>query len=145
MAKERSSLDKLLQSAGKDHLVALISILAAEPDIKRRCIEYLTSHVNLSEDDEKEANAATAWAMWLDLEPDLAELNVYGGGPDEQVDHVSELLYDLEKHLAKPLLREERRELLAETLSFIRAGNAGMDDQLWAVAYATCQDDDDLL
>ena len=39
---------------------------------------------------------------------------------------------------------DHRREIIDQVLPFIESGNAGMDDALYDIAYAACQDDADL-
>jgi tetratricopeptide (TPR) repeat protein len=39
---------------------------------------------------------------------------------------------------------EDREDLLDEVISYIKSGNAGMDDILYDIAYATCKNDGDL-
>jgi len=91
------------------------------------------------------AAAGAIHALWSTIEPDLAELDAYGGGDYDMQDHVADLLCDLEKRLqANPIPRDDRRDLLDEVLPFIESGNAGMDDALYDVAYAACYDDSDL-
>jgi len=68
----------------------------------------------------------------------------YGGGAYDCEDHVSELLDEVLTQLnSKKIGPEFRREILERVLPFIESGNAGMDDLLYEVAYATCYDDTD--
>jgi hypothetical protein len=92
-----------------------------------------------------EADAETVFALWEELEPDLAELDEYGGVDGDVQDRVSDLLYELSETLQKSqVARKHRRVLLDEVIPYICSGNAGMDDSLHGVAYAACQDDEDL-
>ena len=51
----------------------------------------------------------------------------------------SELLFDVAEKLKEGNIpRDYRRDLLDEVIPYIRRGNAGMDDELYEVANATC-------
>jgi len=127
-------------------LAELVRQLAAiSPETERTCFEYLRRHVAKTPDAKAEAAAGVVFTLWSEIEPDLAELDEYGGGDYETQDHVGELLYELGEKLKKDAVpRDDRRALLDEVLPFIQSGNAGMDDALYDVAYAACRDDDDL-
>jgi hypothetical protein len=115
------------------------------PETEHTCFEYLRRHVAKTPDAKAEAAAGVVFTLWSEIEPDLAELDEYGGGGHETQDHVGELLYELGEKLQKDTVpRDDRRALLDEVLPYIRSGNAGMDDALYEVAYAACRDDDDL-
>jgi len=150
MARERQKsrknpLDQLLDRADKGMLARLVQQLAAErPDVRWECFEFLKENVPLPKDAASDAEAEALFALWDELEPDLAELNECGGGDYDQQDHVGELLYDLTQKLeGASVTREDRRALLDEVMPYIASGNAGMDDALYDVAYATCKDDED--
>ncbi|MDP8238802.1 MAG: hypothetical protein P9X24_06915 [Candidatus Hatepunaea meridiana] len=84
------------------------------------------------------------FALWDELEPDLSELDEYGGGDHETEDYVANLLYDLiEKLEQSNIPKDDRRALLDDVIHYIRSGNAGMDDNLYDVVYAVCKDDED--
>ncbi len=138
-------LARLVSTAEKDVLGELILALAGEePEVRRKCFEYLKKHVVLPEDEKKEAEGEALMALWMELEPDLSELNEYGGGDYRTEDYVGTLLYDLAKKLQKEKApRNYRRQLLDEVMPYIESGNAGMDDMLYEVAYGTCRDKDD--
>jgi len=79
------------------------------------------------------------------LSPELEELDDYGGGDEGTVDHVAELLDEIGGKLLNSKVEEQvRREILDEVIPFIESGNAGLDDQLYDLAYATCYSDKDL-
>jgi hypothetical protein len=79
-------------------------------------------------------------ALWRELRPELQDLDEYGGGYYSVQDHVSDLLQQVEKRLTDGKIDEDaRRELLEEVLPFIESGNAGMDDNLYEVAFGTCK------
>ena len=140
------ALLELIHSADATVLAELVRQLAAiNPEAARACFEYLRKHVAKTSEAKAEAAGGAIFALWSDLEPDLAELNEYGGGAYETQDHVGNLLYELGEKLQKDTVpRDDRRELLDEVLPYIRSGNAGMDDALYDVAYAACCNDDDL-
>jgi len=126
-------------------LAELVRQLAAiSPETERTCFEYLRRHVAQTPDAKAEAAAGIVFTLWSEIDPDLAELDEYGGGDYEMQGHVGERLYELGKKLQKDTVpRDDRRALLDEVLPYIRSGNAGMDDALYEVAYAACRDDDD--
>jgi len=91
------------------------------------------------------AESSAALSLWYEVEPELSELDEYGGGDYNTEDAVREGLYELEQKLDEiTLTPEDKEELLNEVLSYIQSGNAGMDDALYDIAYATCKNDDDL-
>jgi hypothetical protein len=149
-------LEKLLNSASAEDLRAFIKLMAkpeSEPweeeaqtaaAVRRECIEFLRKRVKNAVPGEA-LDAETVWDLWAELEPDLSDLDEFGGGDHDVEDHVGKLLYEMAGALKKkrvPL--DDRRSLLDEILSYIRRGNAGMDDALYEVAYAACYDNEDL-
>ena len=144
--KRKDPLDQLIKGAGSEILGKLIKELAAaRPEIRRECFEFLKDHVSLTPDDESVSAGEAIFSIWMELEPDLSDLDEYGGGDYDLGDHVGELLYDLSKALQKiKIPHGYRQELLDEVLPYIRSGNAGMDDALYEVAYAACYDNEDL-
>ncbi|MDO9528618.1 MAG: hypothetical protein Q7J27_05585 [Syntrophales bacterium] len=143
--KRQDPLDQLIKAAAPDILGNLVTKLAlTRPEIRRECFEFLKDHVTLSPDEKSVSSGEAMLALWMELEPDLSDMNEYGGGDYGTVDHVSGLLYDLTEMLQEDRIpREYRQELLDDILTYIHSGNAGMDDQLYEVAYATCYDEDD--
>ncbi len=144
--KREDPLDTLITSAGSEILGKLIKELAlARPEIRRECFEFLKDYVDMAPDEEAVSKAEIIFALWMELEPDLSELDEYGGGDYSTMGHVDELLYELSEKLKESTFpRESRRELLDEVLPYIRSGNAGMDDALYEVTYDACYDEDDL-
>jgi len=138
-------LVRLVSAAEKDVLAGLILALAgAEPEVRRKCFEYLKKHVALPMNEQGEAEGEASMALWMELEADLSELDEYGGGNHRTVDHVGMLLYELAQEVQKGKApRDYRRQILDEVLPYIKSGNAGMDDALYDVAYATCRDKED--
>ena len=150
MAKKKRNrnedpLARLVSDAERDVLGDLILELAAEgPDIRRKCLDYMKKHAVLSTDQEGEAEGEALMDLWMELEADLSELDEYGGGDHRTEDHVSKLLYELQERLkAGTAPRDYRRRLLDEVIPYIKSGNAGMDDELYGVAYSTCRDEED--
>lgn len=139
-------LVELLEAAEREVLIDLAGLLAGmRPDVRRACFEYLEKHVDLAPESRAEAEGELVFSVWEELEPDLAELDEYGGGDYEVVDQVGELLWELQEKLEKGgVSRDYRRDLLDEVLPYIRSRNSGMEDLLYEVAYAACYDDDDL-
>ncbi|MCK5138942.1 MAG: hypothetical protein KAQ85_03790, partial [Thermodesulfovibrionia bacterium] len=74
-----------------------------------------------------------------------SELDEYGGGDYSMMDDVGNGLYQLVEILKKvTLVEEDRDELLDEVFSYIKSGNAGMDDSLYDIVYASCKNDGEL-
>ena len=144
--KQKEPLNQLIKAATPEILGKLIKELAlGRPEIRRKCFEFLKEYAPLTQDDLAVSRAEEMMSLWLELEPDLAELDEYGGGNYTVENHVGSLLYELEEKLRKkniPL--ESRRALLDEVLVYIESGNAGMDDALYEVASAACYNEDDL-
>lgn len=142
--KATSRLAELVRAAEAAILGQLVERLAGtRPDVRRECLEFLQKHVVLAS--QADTESAALFALWEELESDLAELDEYGGGDHGTEDHVGELLYELSTKLKRSrIARDDRRSLLEEVLPYIRSGNAGMDDALYEVAYAASRDDEDL-
>jgi hypothetical protein len=123
----------------------LIRLAAARSDVRRECFDYLKKHAPLSNSPQIQSDGEVLLALWSELIPDLSELDDYGGGDYDQADRVASLLYEIEQKLSrKNIDAGYRRELLYNVLPYIDSGNAGLDDDLYAVAYAACYDDHDL-
>jgi len=138
--------DLLLAKVRAEDLRRLVSKLASSREgAKRECLEFIEANVSLTPLEKTRSDTETAFALWLDLEFGLGELDEYGGGDCETVDHVGFILTDLSRHLCeKRISREDRRELLEQVLPYIRSGNSGLIDGLYEVAYAACPDEADL-
>lgn len=143
--KQQEPLDQLIEAADPDILGNLVKKLAlTSPEMRRKCFEFLKDHVTLSPDEKLVSSGEAMFALWMELESDLSDMDEYGGGDYGTVDHVGELLYELAEILQKDRIpREYRQELLDDVLTYIHSGNAGMDDELYSVAYSTCYDEDD--
>jgi hypothetical protein len=146
MKKRKDPLEGLIEAANFDILGKLIKELASDrPEIRRECFEFLKDHVTLTPHEDSVSEAEALFALWWELEPDLSELDEYGGGDYDLADHVSDLLYELSKRLQENKIpRKYRQELLDEVLPYIHSGNAGLDDTLYEVAYAACYHEEDL-
>jgi hypothetical protein len=138
-------LEKLIHAADATVLGQLVGVLAASgPAVRRQCLEFLQQHVTLTVETKAHTDVETVFSIWDELEPDLADLNEYGGGPDETQDQVTDLLNDLARKLKQCAIpRDARHELLDQVMPYIYSGNSGMDDGLYEIAYAVCQDDED--
>lgn len=138
-------MGELVRAADAAVLGQLVERLAGtRADVRRESLEFLQKHVPSTVQAKADTEAAALFALWQELEPDLAELDEYGGGDHDTEDHVGELLYELFTKLQRSrIAREDRRSLLEEVLPYIRSGNAGMDDALYDVAYAACRDNQD--
>lgn len=142
--EKQDALTELLTAASAELLRDLIHQLAvSRPDVRRKCLEYLKAQAPLSQEQKNNSAGEAALALWSELEPDLEELDSCGGEYSE-VDYVGGLLYDLQKSLAaKDVEAEYRHSLLTEILPYIESGNAGLDDELYGVAFAACYENDD--
>ena len=138
-------LTELLAAASPELLRNLVhQLIISSPELRRECLEYFKEHAPLSIEQRTRSSGESALELWSELEPELDKLDRYGGGEYSDVDYVEDLLYDLMKSLAaKDIEAEYRHSLLAEVLPYIESGNAGMDDALFDVAFATCYDDED--
>jgi hypothetical protein len=101
--KRVDPLDKLLASASADALRSLVKQLTtgggnweeggrSPSDIRRECLEYLKKKVLAGLPGKETSDSESLWDLWGELEPDLAELDNYGGGEYSLQDHVGELL-----------------------------------------------------
>jgi tetratricopeptide (TPR) repeat protein len=139
-------LRQLLEVVDKKILVDLVEeLVMMHPDVRRECFDYLKAYVKLSPNQQETSEGEAIFALWGELEPDLEELDDYGGGDYSLVDHVADLLIEITKKLAtKQVPPEYRTELLNEVLPYIQSSNAGLDDDLYDVAFACCYTDDNL-
>ncbi|MBC8318115.1 MAG: hypothetical protein H8E41_09420 [Desulfobulbaceae bacterium] len=146
IVKQKDPLRQLLEAAENKVLIELIEDLAIMlPEARRECFEYLKAHVKLSPGQKETADGEGVFALWGELESDLAELDEYGGGDYDLADHVSDLLHEIVKKLAKNKVPQEYRvDLLDEVLPYLQSCNAGLEDDLYDVAYACCYNNDDL-
>jgi hypothetical protein len=144
--KQDDPLAALLATAPPSTLADfLVRLAAARSDVRRECFDYLNKHVPLSNSQQKQSAGEVLLAFWSELVPDLSELDDYGGGDYDQADHVASLLYEIEQKLSRRKIDAGyRHELLDNVLPFIASGNAGLNDALYDVAYATCYDNHDL-
>ncbi len=144
--KKGDALSELLSTASHKVLSKLILELAAEyPDVRRECFDFLKSQVSVSEALVQRSEGEAVLALWSELAPDLDELDDYGGGEYATTDHVADLLDQVRERLdSQKVDADSRQEILDATLPFIESSNAGLDDMLYDIAYATCYDDDDL-
>jgi hypothetical protein len=140
------SLTDLLAGVQPEILVDLIVSLAKNrPDVRSACFDYLKKHASLTHEQKTRSEGEIVMSLWAELSPDLEELDGYGGGREEMENNVGNLLSDIEKRLNGKLVEEKiRRELLDEVLPFIISGNAGLDDLLYNLAYATCYSNEEL-
>jgi hypothetical protein len=143
--KKNDALTDLLAIAPAKVLTDLTLHLAAKsPDTRRMCLDFLKTHVSLTDDLAKRSEGEVIIALWDELEADLSDLDEYGGGDHDIVDRVGDLLYQICKHLEKKTVSsDDRHEILDHVLSYIESDNSGMVDSLYDVAYATCYDDED--
>ena len=144
--KNKEPLAELLNLAEKDDIVKLVLGLAARDNsIRRECLDTLKKSVKVDDVLKEDAGSSASLSLWHELEPELSELDEYGGGDYGQEDDVGEYLSELCDKLDETTLsKDDRNELLEEVLRYIKSGNAGMEDFLYDAAYATCKNDDDL-
>lgn len=143
--RDTDVLNSLIRSADKETLEKLIrSVAASDISLHRRCLDDLRGSPKLSEEEAAASEAESAFLIWDELATDLADLDAYGGGDNETTDRVSALLYALADKIKKGKIpRPHRRKILEDVLAYIESGNAGLDDDLYEVAYASCRDDED--
>ncbi|KAF0218356.1 MAG: hypothetical protein FD174_2973 [Geobacteraceae bacterium] len=148
MARKKKTADPLtdlLAAAQPETLIKLIAELAEDrPDVRRECFDFLKKHVSLTAGQKVRSEGEIVMALWWELHPDLEELDDCGGGDYGTEDHVAGLMCDIQRKLAGKQIEEKvRRQLLDEVLPFIKSANAGLDDPLYDLAYATCYSDED--
>jgi len=143
--KTAAPLTDLLTAAKSETLIRLIAELAEDrPDVRRECFDFLKKHVSLTAGQKTKSEGEIVMALWWELYPDLEELDSYGGGDYATEDHVAGLMHDIQRKLAGKQIEEKvRRQLLDEVLPFIKSCNAGLDDPLYDLAYATCYINED--
>ena len=144
--KNEDPLISMLNAASKDDLIELIeALMGNDLSIRRICVNHLKEKVIVSSSVTADADASVALTLWHEVEPELSELDEYGGGDYKLMEDVGEGLYELYKKLKEVTLTDEDRyELLNEVMSYIESGNAGMDDSLYDIAYALCKNDESL-
>ena len=142
----KDPLISMLNTASKKDLIELLKEITKDNlSIRRSCIDSLKGKVTLSPSVRNSAESSSALTLWYEIEPELSELDEYGGGDYSMMDDVGNGLYQLVEILKEvTLVEEDRGELLDEVFSYIKSGNAGMDDSLYDIAYATCKNDGDL-
>ncbi len=148
MAKQKKQddfLKQLFDAATQKQLADLLLDLSeANPAIRRECLERLKKQLPLSTDKKQRSDGEWLLAIWSELVADLSELDDYGGNDYDLQGEVSEKLYEISHKLSKKMIgRDVRDSLLANVLPYLESGNAGLDDDLYDVAYAACYDDDD--
>ena len=138
-------LTALLETAPKAKLVDMIvRVAASRPAVRCECLDYLNRHTALSPNRKKQSEGEKLLALWAELAPDLDELDAYGGGDYGADFHVSSLLQEIAQALSrKKADADYRQKLLDNVLPYIQSGNAGLDDDLYDVAYTACYTDDD--
>jgi hypothetical protein len=144
--KQVRNLDDLIDVADASIVRQLVKQLAAgRPDVRRECVEFIQGKTAVSPNARAQVEAEVVFALWDELEPDLAELDELGGGPRDVEYKVGDLLGEITAKLDKTAIpRDHRRALLDEVLPYIKSSNSGMVDSLYEVAYAACRDDEDL-
>lgn len=143
--KQDDPLAALMKAATKEGLVdLLVRVAATRPAVRRECFDYLKQHATLTPNQQQQSEGEKLLALWAELAPDLDELNAYGGGDDDADFQVSSLLQEIAQALSRKKIEAAyRQQLLDDVLPYIESGNAGLDDDLYDVAYATCYTDDD--
>jgi len=143
--KQDDPLAALLETAPKAKLVDLIvRVASSRPDVRRECLDYLNRHTALSPSRKKQSESEKLLALWAELAPDLDELDAYGGGDYDADIHASSLLQEIARGLSRKKIDSDyRQKLLDNALPYIESGNAGLDDDLYDLAYAACYTDAD--
>ena len=135
----------MLETAPKAKLVDLIArVAASRPAVRHECLNYLNKHAALSHNQKIQSEGEILLTLWAELAPDLDELDACGGGDYEADFHVSSLLQKIAQTLSRKKTEAAyRQQLLDKVLPYIESGNAGLDDDLYDVAYAACYTNDD--
>jgi hypothetical protein len=143
--KQDDLLATLLETVSKAKLVdLLVRVASTRPAVRHECLDYLNRHTALSPSRKKQSEGEQLLALWAELAPDLNELDAYGGGDYDADFQVSSLLQEIAQALSrKKIDAGYRQKLLGNALPYIESGNAGLDDDLYDVAYAACYTDDD--
>ncbi len=143
--KQDDPLATLLETASKAKLVDLLVRLAStRPAVRHECLDYLNRRAALSPRQKRQSEGEKLLALWAELAPDLDELDAYGGGDYDADFHVSSLLQEIAQMLSrKKIDAGYRQKLLDNALPYIESGNAGLDDDLYDLAYAACYTNDD--
>ena len=143
--KQDDPLAALMKTTTKEKLVDLLVLVAtSHPAVRHECLNYLTRHTTLSHNQKIQSEGEKLLTLWAVLAPDLDELDAYGGGDYDADFHVSSLLREIAQTLSRKKTETAyRQQLLDKVLPYIESGNAGLDDDLYDVAYATCYTDDD--
>ena len=138
-------LVELLEAADREMLITLIAELAKHRlDVRRECFDYLNKHLSLSTAQRSDSDGELIMALWNELYSELQDFDECGGGDYDREDNLIEQLADLINKLENSTAEEKvRRALLEEVMPFIISSNAGFDDQLYELAYATCSSDKD--
>jgi len=112
--------------------------------VRRECFDYLNKHISLSTAQRSDSDGEIIMALWNELYSELQDFDECGGGDYDREDNLIEQLADLIHKLENSTVEEKvRRALLEEVMPFIISSNAGFDDQLYELAYATCSSDED--
>ena len=99
---------------------------------------FCGQNVSLSKALKTRSEGEIVLALWSELEPDLSELDEYGGGDYRTLDHVAGPLYQIKKQIdSKKVDSVDRQEILDRVLPFIESGNAGLDDMCRSWGRAT--------
>ena len=143
--KQDDPLAALMKTATKEKLVDLLVLVAtSRPAVRHECLDYLTRHTALSHNQKIQSEGEKLLTLWAELAPDLDELDAYGGGDYDTDFHVSSLLQEIAQTLSRKKTETAyRQQFLDKVLPYIESGNAGLDDDLYDVAYAACYTDDD--
>lgn len=143
--KELNPLHELTERADVELLKKLVHCLADHDSvIRRECLDFLRQKITLPPQAIIKVHEEEIRTLWEELEPDLSELDEYGGGSEEMEEHVGKCLSKIEELLEKrEISKEERFVFIEEVLPFIHSGNSGMEDFLYEVVYAACKDKED--
>ena len=96
----RDPLISMLSAATKDDLIELIKELSGNNlSIRRMCIDHLKGIVSVGSSIYNSAESSAALTLWYEIEPELSELDEYGGGDYRTEENVGGGLYQLYKKL----------------------------------------------
>lgn len=142
---KRDPLLNLIELAAKKDLQEVVKELCEDNLENRRfCIDSLKEKINENVIRDNSDESSLALDLWYEVEPELSELDEYGGGDYDTEDNVMDCLMNLQDTLHDITLKNnDRKKLLDEVFEYIISRNSGMVDALYDVVYATCKTDND--
>nr|CBX28813.1 hypothetical protein N47_B19590 [uncultured Desulfobacterium sp.] len=77
----KDPLINMLNAATKNDLIELVNeLIKNDISMRRMCIDNLKEKVDVSPSVNGSAESSAALTLWYEIEPELSELDEYGGG-----------------------------------------------------------------